>query len=81
MQPEADELALRIDAIGQALLLLTAELERSNSIDGPHYSTLLRSTAQARGARPGLARCGAVLHELAARLEDARAHRLQAPRG
>ncbi|KWZ43764.1 hypothetical protein WS72_13460 [Burkholderia savannae] len=71
------ELAARIDAVGQTVLRLIAQLEVDERLDGPRFSRTLRRSANARARQPEptLARCGAVMRELAQALDNARARR------
>ncbi len=77
-----DELAGRIDGLGQALLRLTAALEMQGVIDGPLVSERWREAARGcpddstmhRSARK-------TLLQLAELLEDARSSRQSSGRG
>lgn len=72
-----DELAGRIEGIGQALLLLTADLEMRGVIDGPRLSLAWR-TAQRPNVQPVLETARHTLVEMAQALDGARMKR-QAP--
>ncbi|PAK13977.1 MULTISPECIES: hypothetical protein [Burkholderia cepacia complex] len=74
-----EELVARIDAIGQTVLRLIAQLETDNRIDGPRFSqTLLRvAAARHREPEPVHVRCGEVMQQLAQMLDEARARRLR----
>lgn len=73
--PDFNELAARVDAVGHTLLFLIAELELQGAVDGPRLSQTLRRFGHGRGQHPGLERCGQVMQELAQRLDTARASR------
>ncbi|KVP51487.1 hypothetical protein WJ91_01425 [Burkholderia ubonensis] len=72
-----EELAARIDAIGQTVLRLTAQLEEDDRLDGPRFSQTLRRAAAARCREPEpvYVRCGEVMQQLAQMLDEARARR------
>lgn len=76
-QPDNTELAGRIEAMGRALLLLTAELEMQQLIDGPRLSDWWRGTVSEHvAAESELLRCARhCLHDLAQQLDGARSHR------
>ncbi|MDZ7862428.1 hypothetical protein [Acidovorax sp.] len=69
-----DELAGRIEGVGQALLYLTAALEMQGVIDGPRLSQAWRS-AQQPNVLPVLETARRTLHELAGTLDGARTAR------
>lgn len=69
-----DELAGRVEGVGQALLYLTAELEMAGIIDGPRLSRAWR-TAQRPNVLPVLETAHRTLLELAQTLDDARTNR------
>lgn len=71
---EFDELAGRIEGIGQALLLLTADLEMRGLIDGPRLSLAWRS-ARRSNVRPVLETARHTLVEMAQALDYARMNR------
>lgn len=71
-----DELAGRIDGIGQALLRLTAALEMQGVIDGPLVSERWREAAQVHPDDSTVHRsANKTLLQLAALLEAARSSR------
>lgn len=72
--PDNTELAGRIEAIGRALLRLTAQLEMAQLIDGPHVSQAWRQAVTERRAADSAVLLGArhCLHDMAAQLDDAR---------
>lgn len=74
-----DELAGRIEGVGQALLLLTAALEMQGVIDGPRMSRAWRS-AQRPNVLPVLETARHTLAEMAQALDDARTKRQSLPR-
>lgn len=72
-----DELAGRIDGIGQALLRLTAELEMQNIIDGSRVSTAWMQVADRRPETTEVHRSAhRALRQLAQMLDEARSSRL-----
>ncbi|MHC3433677.1 hypothetical protein [Delftia lacustris] len=71
---EFDELAGRIEGVGQALLYLTAELEMRGFIDGLRVTQAWRS-AQRPNVLPVLETARRTLCELAQALDDARTSR------
>lgn len=73
-EQDFDELAGRIDGIGQAVLRLAAALERQGVINGPRLSANWREARQ-HGASAVEDSARRTLHELAAVLDDARSHR------
>lgn len=75
-----DELAGRIDGIGQALLRLTAELEMQGIIDGPRVSAAWRRAAQPYTLDTAMHRSAyTTLQLLTKLLDDARSSRQSAP--
>jgi len=76
--PDNTELAGRIEAMGRALLRLTAELEMQQLIDGPRVSQAWRQAVPERMAADSeLLHCARYcLHEMATQLDDARRARL-----
>ena len=70
-----DELAGRIEGIGQAVLHLAAVLEMQAVIDGPQLSQAWRA-AQRPNALPVLEAARHTLNEMAQALDDARKCRL-----
>lgn len=73
---EFDELAGRIDGIGQALLRLTAELEMQGVIDGSRVSAAWRTVADRRPEPTAVHRIAhKTLAQLAHMLDDARGAR------
>ncbi|KVG24717.1 hypothetical protein [Burkholderia ubonensis] len=77
MDSNFEELAARIDAIGQTVLRLIAQLEEDDRLDGPRFSQTLRRAAAARRREPEpvYVRCGEVMQQLAQMLDEARARR------
>jgi len=71
---EFDELAGRIDAVGKALLQVTARLEMAGVIDGPQISQAWRQAVQP-GRTPAHTTSHRILQELADVLDDARRSR------
>lgn len=72
-----DDLAGRIDGIGQALLRLTAELEMQGVIDGPRVSAAWVQVADRRPEATEVHRWAhKALRQLAQMLDDARQSRL-----
>ena len=72
-----DELAGRIDGIGQALLRLTAALEMQDIIDGPKMCEAWRRVTVLRPERTAVYRSAhKTLLQLAQLLDDARSSRL-----
>ncbi|GKS85556.1 hypothetical protein AVMA1855_15410 [Acidovorax sp. SUPP1855] len=69
-----DELAGRVEGVGQALLYLTAELEMAGIIDGPRLAQAWR-TAQRPNVLPVLETARRTLLELAHALDEARKNR------
>lgn len=68
-----DELAGRIDGIGQALLRMTAELEMQGVIDGPRVSAAWLQVAERRPETSDLLRSAhKTLRQLALMLDEAR---------
>lgn len=75
-----DELAGRINGIGQALLRLTAELEMQGVIDGPRVSATWRRGAEScSGDHPANHSTRVVLLQLAQLLDESRAARPTRP--
>lgn len=76
--PDNTELAGRIEAIGRALLRLTAELEMQRLIDGPRVSQAWRQAVpEHMAAESEVLHCARYcLHDMAAQLDDARRARL-----
>lgn len=71
-----DELAGRIDGIGQALLRVTAQLEMQEIIDGPRVSELWRQAAKTHpGDQAVHHRAHKTLLQLVQMLDDARCAR------
>lgn len=72
--PDNTELAGRIEAVGRALLRLTAELEMQRLIDGPRVSEAWRKAVPDRiAADSRVLHCARhCLHDMAAQLDDAR---------
>ena len=76
---EFDELAGRIDGIGQALLRLTAALEMQGVIDGLQVSALWRQAAKTHPDDQAVHRkAHMTLMQLAQLLDDARSSRQSA---
>lgn len=76
-----DELAGRIDGIGQALLRLTAALEMQGVIDGLQVSALWRQAAKAHPDDQAVHRkAHMTLMQMAQLLDDARSSRQSAGR-
>jgi len=74
---EFDELAGRIDGIGQALLRLCAELEMQGVIDGSRLSAAWMHVADRRPNATAVHRkAHNTLHQLAQMLDEARSARL-----
>jgi len=71
---EFDELAGRIDAVGKALLQVTARLEMNGVIDGPQISQAWRLAVRP-GRTPAHTASHRILQELADALDDARRSR------
>lgn len=69
-----DELAGRIDAVGWAVMLLSAELEMAGQLDGDRYGRSLRQRAESQ-EEGGLLVCARVLEHMAEVLENARQSR------
>lgn len=69
-----DELAGRIEGVGQALLHLAAALEMKDLIDGPRLSRAWRQ-AQRPNVLPVMQTARMTLQELAHALDDARSRR------
>ena len=76
-QPDNTELAGRIEAMGRALLRLTAELEMQRLIDGPRVVQAWQQAVPARvAAQSPLLHCARhCLHDMAQQLEAARSQR------
>ncbi len=74
---EFEELAGRVEAIGRALLRLTAGLEMERLIDGPRVAQMWRDAVPEHQAAdsPVLHCARHCLHELAQQLDDARSFR------
>ena len=72
--PDNTELTGRIEAIGRALLRLTAELEMYELIDGPSVSEAWRQAVPEHiAADSRVLHCARYcLHDMAAQLDDAR---------
>lgn len=72
--PDNTELAGRIEAIGRALLRLTAELEMQRLIDGPRVSDAWRQAVpEHMAADSEVLHCARYcLHDMAAQLDGAR---------
>lgn len=76
-----DDLAGRIDGIGQALLRLAALLEMQDIIDGPRLTGMWRQAAQTRpGDQAVHHKAHKTLQQLAQMLDDARNSRQSAGR-
>lgn len=76
-----DDLAGRIDGIGQALLRLTAELEMQGVIDGPRVSAAWQRAATVQPDDQAVHRtANRTLLQLAQMLDDARCFRQSAGR-
>lgn len=75
--PDHTELAGRIEAIGRAVLRLSAELEMQQLIDGPRLSESWRGAVPDRmAAQSELLRCARhYLHDMAQQLDEARSSR------
>lgn len=69
-----DELAGRIEGVGNALLLLCGQLEMAGVIDGPRLSQAWRA-ARRPDVLPALETARVTLQELAQALDDARSRR------
>lgn len=76
-QPDNTELAGRIEAIGRALLRLTAELEIQRLIDGPRVvQAWQQAVPEHVAAESPLLHCARhCLHDMAQQLEAARSQR------
>lgn len=71
---EFDELAGRIEGVGQALLYLCSELEMRDVIDGPRLSKAWQE-ARRPNVLPLMETARHTLQELAQALDDARSRR------
>jgi hypothetical protein len=71
-----DELVGRIDAVGWAVMLLSAELEMTGRLDGQHYGKSLQRRAENQEAG-GLLVCARMLESMAEMLDSARQSREQ----
>lgn len=71
-----NELAGRIEGIGQSLILLVAMMEDKDMINGRRYCAALRRTGKGlRFPAPHLAATKQTLNGLAKELDEARKHR------
>ena len=76
-QPDNTELAGRIEAIGRAVLRLTAELEMQRLIDGPRVAQAWQQAVPEHvAAESPLLHCARhCLHDMAQQLDEARSQR------
>ena len=76
MNDSEQDLAGRIDAVAQALVWLTAELEMKHVIDGPRQSAAWRARRLPGGTPPAMAQaCLRTLGQMADALDAARSVR------